>query len=222
LTRSWRVERAAAPAAELAVRGEPFPIERTVSFLAPTAPALVLGSTQREDVVDGVAVRKARLDPVRRRTGGGAVLVRPGELWWVELFVPAGDALWSDDVARAFEWVGDVWTDALRSFGVDARVHRGASVEARWSRVVCFAGIGPGEVLVDGRKVVGIAQRRTRAGARFACAALRTWDADALIGLLALSDDDRAVASRQLRDVAQGLNVDGDRLEDALLAHLPE
>jgi lipoate-protein ligase A len=222
LRRPWRVERAAAPAAELAVRGEPHPAERTVSLLTPTAPALVLGSTQGDEVVDRARAREAGLDVVRRRTGGGAVLVRPEELWWVELFVPVGDGLWRDDVARAFDWVGEVWREALHSLGVDARSHRGALPGTRWSRLVCFAGVGPGELLVDGRKVVGISQRRTRGGARFACAALRRWDADALVSLLALSDAERTDASRKLRGVARGLDVDGDLLEHALLAHLPE
>ena len=39
-----------------------------------------------------------------------------------------------------------------------------------WCPLVCFAGVGPGEVLAGGRKLVGISQRRTRAGARFQCA----------------------------------------------------
>jgi lipoate---protein ligase len=35
-----------------------------------------------------------------------------------------------------------------------------------WSELVCFAGIGPGEVMLDGRKLVGLSQRRTRDGVR--------------------------------------------------------
>jgi hypothetical protein len=54
-----------------------------------------------------------------------------------------------------------------------------------WSRLVCFAGIGPGEVLVGGRKAVGISHRRTRAGARFQCVAHRRWPGEELVALLA-------------------------------------
>jgi hypothetical protein len=32
---------------------------------------------------------------------------------------------------------------------------------------VCFAGAGPGEVLVEDAKLVGVAQRRTRSAVRF-------------------------------------------------------
>ena len=44
--------------------------------------------------------------------------------------------------------------------------------------------MGPGEVERDGRKVVGISQRRTRAGARFQCVAYREWRPDRLLALL--------------------------------------
>ena len=43
-------------------------------------------------------------------------------------------------------WLGEVWASALRALGVhDVDVHRGAPVETRWSRLVCFDGLGSGE-----------------------------------------------------------------------------
>jgi lipoate-protein ligase A len=92
---------------------------------------------------------------------------------------------------------------------------------SRWSPLVCFAGLGPGEVLVDGRKVVGLSQRRTRAGARFHCAALRVWDVHALLDTLALSDDERARAAAELETAAAGLDVDLTVLEGEMVARLP-
>jgi lipoate-protein ligase A len=38
---------------------------------------------------------------------------------------------------------------------------------------VCFAGVGPGEVLTGDRKLVGLSQRRTRHGIRIQCQAHR-------------------------------------------------
>ena len=80
--------------------------------------------------------------------------------------------------------------------------HKGPMRTDRWSRLVCFAGLGPGEVTVDGRKVVGISQRRTRAGARFQCAALRRWDPGALAALV-------GVDPAALEDVAAGVGGGG-------------
>jgi lipoate-protein ligase A len=159
------------------------PDARLVRVLSVDRPALVLGSTQADSVVrEGVSI-----DVVRRASGGGAVLVEPGRLVWVDVFVPAGDPLWSDDVGRAFWWLGEVWASALASLGVDGPVvHRGGLVTTAWSSFVCFAGLGPGEVTVGGRKVLGMAARRTRAGALFQCAVPLAWSAASIVSLLDL------------------------------------
>jgi lipoate-protein ligase A len=57
-------------------------------------------------------------------------------------------------------------------------------VRTQWSDLVCFAGIGPGELFVGDRKLVGMSQRRTRAGARFQCALPRRWSPEPLRSLL--------------------------------------
>jgi len=166
-------------------------------------PALVLGSTQPEPPPS------TGIDVVRRRSGGGAVLVEPGGLVWVDVFVPAGDPLWEPDVGCSFGWLGQAWVAALGG----GTVHTGALRRTPWSPAVCFAGLGPGEVTVGGAKVVGIAQRRARAGALFQCAALRSWDPAPLVALLGLP----AVAATELATVARGVDVD----PDDLLARLP-
>jgi lipoate-protein ligase A len=137
-------------------------------------PALVLGSSQ-------AMVEAGAIEVVRRRSGGGAVYVAPGATLWVDVVVPRGDDLWDDDVGRATYWLGDAWAAAV---GDRALVHRGAMVHTEWSNLVCFAGLGPGEVTVDGRKVVGISQRRTREAARFQCVAYERWDPHPLVDLL--------------------------------------
>ena len=52
-------------------------------------PALVLGSTQRAEVVDERACADAGVEVVRRRSGGGAVLLEPGAVVWFDVVVPA-------------------------------------------------------------------------------------------------------------------------------------
>jgi lipoate-protein ligase A len=132
------------------------------------------------------------IEVVRRRSGGGAVYVAPGGELWVDVVVPRGDDLWDDDVGRATYWLGDAWATAI---GDRAVVHRGAMVHHEWSALVCFAGLGPGEVTVDGRKVVGISQRRTREAARFQCVAYERWDPQPLVDLLHLDAELDAVGA---------------------------
>jgi lipoate-protein ligase A len=194
----------------------PEPAVRTVWVVEATDSAVVLGSTQPERVVapGGGAVR--------RRSGGGAVLVEPGGLVWVDVLVPAGDPLWDPDVGRAFGWLGRAWAAALAAVGVaGATVHEGGLVSTPWSALVCFAGLGPGEVTVDGAKVVGMCQRRARAGALFQCAALLDWRPERLLHRLDLTDDERRRGAEELAGAARALEVDPDALVADLLDRLP-
>jgi lipoate---protein ligase len=159
---------------------------------------------------------------VRRRSGGGAVVVGPGHVMWGDVEIAAGDFLWEPDVGRGAWWVGDSWAAALGDVEVSgATVHRGPSVVTRWSRKVCFAGVGPGEVLVGGRKSVGIAQRRTRTSSRLQFAVLLRWDPGALLDLLDLGEDTREAARRDLADVAHGVGTNTDALASAFERNLP-
>jgi lipoate---protein ligase len=214
---SWRVQRVRSSAGDFHARDVPDPAERAAWVCDATGPALVLGSAQREDDVDREACAAAGIEVVRRRSGGGAVLMVPGEVLWVDLVLPVGDVLWQDDVGLAFHWVGETWAAALGDLGVSAVVHRGPLVRATWSAEVCFAGLGPGEVTVGGRKVVGISQRRTRAAARFQCAALARWDAVGIVSRLGLPPQ----AAGDVRDVATGIGLELESLLAALLRRLP-
>lgn len=139
--------------------------------------ALVFGSAQSLDGVDLEPLRANGVEIARRRSGGGAVLIVPGQSRWIDLVIPADDPLWESDVSRAVHWVGTAWAGALRELGLPAEVHAGPVTNRAEGRVMCFAGLGPGEVTVAGRKTVGISQRRTRGGARFQCMVHSQFDA---------------------------------------------
>lgn len=153
---------------------------RLVRWLTVERPALVLGSTQPDSVAAG------HVEAVRRRSGGSAVLVRPGSPVWLDVVLPAGDPLWDDDVGLAPLWLGRCWARALAALGVpDLAVHAGAMVRSPWSDLICFAGLAPGEVTAGGRKIVGVSQRRTRAAVLFQVAVLVRWDPRDIVAALA-------------------------------------
>lgn len=161
---------------------------REIWVFAVDRPALVLGSTQSADDVDRAAAERLGVEVVRRRSGGGAVLLDPGAFVWVDAVVPRGDELWHDDVGRAFDWLGRVWAATLADLGVPSAavaVHDGPLVTSALSSTVCFAGLGPGEVTVDGAKAVGMSQRRTRAAIRLQSSLVLGWDAGRHAALLA-------------------------------------
>ena len=184
---TWETRRGAAAALH-----EPTPptaVGRTVHEMLVDAPAIVLGSSQAETDIDPGRAAARGVSVVRRRSGGGAVLLVPGDHVWLDVWLPAADPLWNDDVGRAADWLAAVWVSASGSRGfADSRAHRGPLVVGDWSSQVCFAGLGPGEVTSAGRKLVGVSQRRTRDWARFQCLIHRRWDAAATFGLLTAPD----------------------------------
>lgn len=224
----WAVEDQTGSAAAFHRRPLPDAVARAIWSFTVDRPALVLGSAQRADVVDGAAAARAGVEVVRRRSGGGAVLLVPGEVTWIDVILPAGDPLWQDDVGRAFDWLGEAWAATLVALGAGhPEVHRGALVGSRWSGLVCFGGLGRGEVTLCGHKVLGLSQRRTRRGARFQCALLHRWDPQALLDLLVLDPIERREALTDLREAAAGVPAPDGRPDPAgdvlgtLLANLP-
>lgn len=150
------------------------------------APAVVLGSTQQ---VEGIEEHADALgwQVARRRSGGGVVALVPGAHLWVDVIVPAGDVRWDGDVERATWWVGEAWARVLeaRVPGAEVVVHRRGVSDRTLGRVACFAALGPGEVTVDGHKVLGISQRRTRELARIQCLVNLRWEPEPLLSVLA-------------------------------------
>lgn len=112
------------------------------------APAVVLGRSQR-----GLSTHPV-LRVQRRASGGGAVLTGP---WMLEamLRLPRPHPVAARGPAEAARWFGQLHLDWLRDQGIEGAVLHEGRTTAHWS---CFAGLGPGEVLVQGRKLTGIAQ----------------------------------------------------------------
>lgn len=190
--------------------------ERQARFLFADRPALVLGSHQDEAMFDRAALDRAGLALARRPSGGSAVLVGPGQVLWMDLLVPAGDPLWDDDVSRAAWWVGEMWARAIASLDTGSpEVWKGRMRRNAWSPAVCFAGLAPGEVTVDGAKVVGVSQRRTARATLFQTAALLRWDPGSYTKLMS-----SPLPNEALPPIA-GLGEDtGPRLQAALTREL--
>jgi lipoate-protein ligase A len=195
---------------------------RSATFHTVDRLTLALGSAQSPADVDHRVASALAVDVVQRRSGGGAVLLWPGEFVWLDLVIPAGDPLWAVDVGKAMWWVGALWRDALADLGVAGTVHRDGLMSTAWSRQVCWAGVGTGEVLDgDGRagsgKVVGISQRRTRDAARFQSMCHLRWRPEVAAALVS---PPRPTAP-DLAAVAVPVALPSAAIRTALTAHLP-
>ena len=198
-------------------RSMPHDRRRRVSVLRPRRSALVLGSAEPNPFGRSASRgSNPSWDLVRRRSGGGAVWLDPQLCTWIDVFVPVADPLWRADVGSAFGWLGKRLAQAFSSLGVHADVHEGAYEPGG---LVCFASRGPGEVLVDNRKLVGISQRRTRQGSRFQCA----WYTHFELGPLSELLDARTAAlthDRAIGWVDLGIDMSPPQLTSVVLRHI--
>jgi lipoate---protein ligase len=128
--------------------------------------ALVIGSAQRDVELYGIEV-------VRRGSGGGAVLCTR-DLLEVDVALPRGHPLLLADVSESYRFFGEAWAEALASLGAGCRVIDVAEARAlspqrqAAAREACYAGLSPYEVVTaDGRKLVGLSQRRRGGAAVF-------------------------------------------------------
>ena len=165
-----------------AVHGRELPAERAIWQASISESAVVLGSKQNLEIVNQQSCQQDGISVVHRRSGGGVVVLQADAHLWIDFVVPRDDELWRDDVGESMWWVGELWADALAVCEVadrdQLRVHRGGLERSSLSDLVCFGGLGPGEVTLHGQKVVGISQRRTREMARFQCVVHQRWSPD--------------------------------------------
>ena len=129
-----------------------------------TATTVVLGSRQPVSDLDDRVLARETVAVRRRRGGGGAVLLGPGDCW-VEVWLPAGAGTFRDDLRATACLVGECWQSLLASMGLSTEIHRSGVLRPDEGSVACFAGLGPGELTVQGRKLLGLSQWRSREGA---------------------------------------------------------
>lgn len=169
------------------------------------APALVLGSTQPDELVRRARAETDGIEVCRRRSGGGLVFINPETDCWIDAIVPRSSPIWDDDVGRAFHWLGELWAKVLTEIDTDLRADVSvarSSTTSELGRVWCFADLGHGEVSLYGSKVVGLSQRRTRNWARFQGLLLGAWPGDQLLPYVDLerlvADDPRRYLDAEL------------------------
>jgi lipoyl(octanoyl) transferase len=140
----------------------------TIRFYRWSSPALSFGYFGK---FSDVAIYAAERDLVRRWTGGGIVL--HGDDLTYSIVIPASDPVFDESsiviyeeihysLARALNGIGQ---RALVAGGVDrggVALSKQAAVSA--SGYSCFANPVRADVMMDGRKIAGAAQRRTRRG----------------------------------------------------------
>ncbi len=152
-------------------------------------PCLSLGFSQPHEAADAAFCAAHGVDVVRRPTGGRAVLHHL-ELTY-SVLAPLGQGPFSQDLQAAYRAICSALVAGLRRLGVPASVsgEPGGEHISPTRAVPCFIGPAAGEVVAQGRKLVGSAMRRQGGSILQHGSILEGWDSSLQGGCLGLPDD---------------------------------
>jgi len=138
----------------------------TVRFYGWDPPAVSLGRHQPDPDPDAAAVLAARgVTWVRRPTGGRAVYHGPpAEELTYAVIAPLSVPPLDGSLADAYRGIHEALAEGVRTLGAEASLapRRPGRAPRPTDRRACFAASVPWEIQVDGRKLLGSAQRRSR------------------------------------------------------------
>lgn len=133
----------------------------TLRFFAWAPPTVSLGYGQPLDqAVDVAACRRLGVGLVRRPTGGSAIYHdSPARELTYSVAAASEDLGVSADLLETYRWVARALLRGLRALGAPAEIVQ-AGRQRGPAPAFCFARTGRYEIEVEGRKLVGSAQRR--------------------------------------------------------------
>ncbi|MEX0602930.1 MAG: lipoate--protein ligase family protein, partial [Bacteroidota bacterium] len=125
-------------------------------------PAVSLGWNQDIGEIDRDAASRDGVDVVRRPTGGRAIL-HDQEVTYAVIMRSDGNG-----IAAVYRTISEALVAGLKTLGVDAKLERSQpdfpSVYRDPTGTACFSVSARHEIVVDGKKLVGSAQRRFPGG----------------------------------------------------------
>jgi lipoate-protein ligase A len=180
---------------------------------------VVLGFSQKQDVLNQAVMEKTHIPIYHRRAGGTAVLVGSC-LLSLDVVLPKDHPLILPDIVKSYQWLGEAWVETLRQFGVAARTvspeeahaqrdllnrNATAQTEALFRRA-CYGALSPFEVVSGQRKVVGLDMIRRQKGSLLQAGVLLQWKTEQLAALLAHTPEEQSLLRSGLKDRAVGLD----------------
>ena len=138
----------------------------TIRFFAWDPPTISLGYGQRVDrSIDLDEAARLGIGLVRRPTGGSAILHEGPDLELTYSVVGAAGDFWgADDLLATYRFIGAALAAGLAGLGAPVQMVPVRPSDPRAMPAFCFLRTGSYELEVDGRKLVGSAQRRQRGG----------------------------------------------------------
>lgn len=205
--------------------------EQLLATIAPDDPAilfwtmanresLVLGFSQKPEILNVEAVKASGIPIYHRRAGGTAVLVGPHMLS-LDVVLPANHPLVLHDVVESYRWFGEAWVETLQQFGIQSRTVPPTEAHAQRARLklpatheyemllqrACYGSYSSYEVVVGQRKAVGLDMIRRRNGSLLQAGVLLHWEPKTLAKLLGNTPDEQKLLREGLNERAVGIDT---------------
>ena len=182
---------------------------------------LVLGFSQKPNLLNPRAVASLSMPIYHRRAGGTAVLVGPS-LLDLDVVLPPDHPLVLADIVESYRWLGETWVATLRRLGIE-EARTVSPTEAHLQRALlkqpetsayeqlmnraCYGSLSSYEVVVGRRKVVGLCMIRRRRGILLQAGVVLHWETTQLAQLLGHTDTEQDLLATGLRERAVGLDT---------------
>ena len=187
--------------------------ESVLSVYSWTRPTLSFGRNQTASgKYDLDAITSRGMDVVRRPTGGRALLHDHEVTYSVTAPISADESL-----NESYERINGLLLEALFSLGIQARVAAAASPALPPGEIPCFAEPSKGELINEGRKLVGSAQVREQ-GALLQHGSILVEDDQPLIAQVSLAPPAADAAPAATLSAALGRVPEVAEVAEALFA----
>ena len=182
-------------------------IPPTVRLYGWAEPAITLGYSQKtEREVDIERCRELGIAVVRRPTGGRALLHHQGELTYA-VVAPVSLAPFDRGLKATFSAVSEALLAGLQNFGIQGDINTSKQRSGPVRSPACFASLNHCEITVDGKKLIGSAQKRTAKAFLQHGSVMMDADHKLFASLLKFDDENERYATQQrLMDSTTTLN----------------
>lgn len=132
--------------------------EIVLRFFGWDPPSVSIGTFQKIQEIN-IEYLKANNIPVVRRPTGGKGVYHNFELTY-SIVIPKNHPLFGLDIIDSYKEISKVFIDSLKEFGIKGELTKKEGIEKGF----CFSSQNYYEVSVNGKKIIGSAQRRKKEG----------------------------------------------------------
>jgi lipoate-protein ligase A len=175
----------------------------TLRFYQWDRPSLSIGYFQKASDANLDYCDKKGYPLVRRLTGGRAILHDEELTYSISSF--AGSVFFKERLIETYTVISNALLGGLKLNGIDARISFQKKRGAHHKNASCFRSMSYGEITVNGKKIIGSAQKRYTDGFLQHGSLLLGFNADELCNTLRGADPDDVTHIGSIRECSSGI-----------------